>query len=280
MNHMFIITIAAFAALLAVLVCALCARRGTTFNVFANIAEGTHADSLTKLTDAAITTRHLLYKVGSDANHIAVSGATDIPLGTVADEATAAEEYVAVDLLGKGPTKRMVASEAMATTGVNVFAAASGKIALTGSVKVGVLLQTAGADGDVVEVADCNQESSLSAVPTSGGVGYKTGAGGAVTQITSASTGVTLNKITGQITTVALSTAAGAEEAFVLTNSQIAATDVVAVSTTYAGAGTPVVSVKGVAAGSCTLVITNLHASAALDAVLVANFAIIKGVAA
>jgi hypothetical protein len=116
--------------------------------------------------------------------------------------------------------------------------------------------------------------------PAGGGIGYATGAGGAVTQLTSASTGVTLDKLCGQITTVALTTAAAAEEVFTVTNSMVDANDVVTVSTTYAGAGTPAVSVKGVAAGSFVVVITNLHASAALDAVLVVNFAVIKSVAA
>jgi hypothetical protein len=147
-----IITSAAL-AVLTVLVIALCART-KNLTGFANIAEGTHTDSVTKLTDAAITTRHLLYKVGSDADHIAVAGANDVAIGTVADEASAAEEYVAVDLLGKGPTKRMVANAAMTTTGVPVFQAAAGKIALTGQRQVGILLQTSGADGDVVEVDD------------------------------------------------------------------------------------------------------------------------------
>lgn len=112
-----------------------------------------------------------------------------------------------------------------------------------------------------------------------GGPGFVTGEGGAVTQITSASTGVTLNTPCGQITTVALTTAGGAEEEFVFTNSEIVATDTIVFGTTYAGAGTPVVSVKGMGAGSCSLVITNLDASA-LDALMVINFAIIKAVAA
>lgn len=112
------------------------------------------------------------------------------------------------------------------------------------------------------------------------GLGYGTGAGGAVTQATNAATGVTLSKYCGQITTVALTTAAGAEEAFVVTNSLVDANDVIALSTTYAGGGTPILSVKGVGAGSFVVVISNAHASAALDAVLVVNFAVIKSVAA
>lgn len=121
---------------------------------------------------------------------------------------------------------------------------------------------------------------SLLVVSPTDYIGYQTGAGGAVTQITSASTGVTLSKPCGQITTVALTTAAAAEEEFTVTNTLVAATDVVVVGTTYAGAGTPIVAVKGVAAGSFKIVITNVHASNALNAVLVVNFAVIKSVAA
>lgn len=110
--------------------------------------------------------------------------------------------------------------------------------------------------------------------------GYQTGQGGAVTQITSSATGVTLSKQTGQITTVALTTAGAAEERFTVTNTLVEATDCIALGTTYAGAGTPAVSVMAVSAGSFDLVITNLHVSAALNAVMVINFALIKGKAA
>jgi len=114
-----------------------------------------------------------------------------------------------------------------------------------------------------------------------GQLGFKAGAGGAVTQATNASTGVTLSKPTGQITTVALTTAAAAEERFTVTNTLVAATDVVvATISTYAGAGTPVVSVIDVTAGSFDIVVANLHASAALDAALTINFVVLKGAAA
>lgn len=120
-------------------------------------AEGTageHELTVQHYTDGALAVRHLLVKQGSDNDHIAVCGATDIPLGTVADEAAAAEERKHVRLLGKGSTKRMIASEAMATTGVPVFAAAAGKIALSGTVKVGTLHSVATGDGSIVEVLD------------------------------------------------------------------------------------------------------------------------------
>lgn len=111
-------------------------------------------------------------------------------------------------------------------------------------------------------------------------LGFGTGAGGAITQITNSATGVTINTSTGQITTVALTTAAGAEERFTVTNSSVAATDIPVVSTTYNGAGTVGLSVQKVGAGVFDIVITNLHASAAFNAAMVINFAVIKGVAA
>lgn len=133
---------------------------------------------------------------------------------------------------------------------------------------------------DVVTTAKILDANVTNAKLAAGGPGFVTGEGGAVTQLTDSGTGVTLNKRVGQITTVALTTAAAAEEAFIVTNSEVDANDIVVVTTTYAGGGTPIVFVTTVAAGAFTINITNVHASAALDAVVVINFAVIKGVAA
>lgn len=122
-----------------------------------NVGEGTHAGSVTRKTDAALATRHLLHKVGSDADHVAPCGASDVPLGTVPDEASAAEENVEVALLGSAPsTRKMVASEAI-DAGEKVYTAASGKVQdLPTSAAtyycVGTALTAAAADGDVIEV--------------------------------------------------------------------------------------------------------------------------------
>ena len=115
--------------------------------------------------------------------------------------------------------------------------------------------------------------------PTAG-IGYSTGAGGAVTQSTNKSTGVTLNTVTGAITMNNASLAAGAEVAFTLTNSAIAATDVPVVAIKSGGTSASYgVSVTAVAAGSCEITVSNLSAGA-LGEALVLNFVIIKGVAA
>ena len=135
---------------------------------------------------------------------------------------------------------------------------------------------------NVVSGGTLNIESGATITNTAGGlVAGTTGAGGAVTQITSSSTGVTVTKSCGQITTVALTTAAAAEERFTVTaTGLVAATDCIALGTTYNGNGTAAISVCKVAADAFDIVITNLHASAALNAVVVINYAIIKSVAA
>ncbi|RJT32792.1 hypothetical protein D3227_25675 [Mesorhizobium waimense] len=102
----------------------------------------------------------------------------------------------------------------------------------------------------------------------------------AVTQITSITTGVTVDAYSGVITTVSQTVAAAGEADIVVTNSKVAATDViVACIKTHTSAGSFIAAVSAVAAGSFTLRLTNLHASAAGDNVLVINFLVLKATA-
>jgi hypothetical protein len=112
---------------------------------------------------------------------------------------------------------------------------------------------------------------------TGTGIGYATGAGGTVTQATSRSTGVTLSKFSGQITTHNASLAAAAEVEFTVTNTLVAATDVIVLSITPGGTGTPFAYVSAVAAGSFNITITNNHASTADTSADVINFIVLKG---
>ena len=110
-------------------------------------------------------------------------------------------------------------------------------------------------------------------------IGYTAGAGGTVTQNANKTTGVTLNKLSGQIVMNGAALAAAAEVAFTLTNSFIAATDVVIVNIQSVGtAGAYLVSVGAVAAGSCSITVSNASAGSLSQAVVL-NFAIIKSVA-
>ena len=68
----------------------------------------------------------------------------------------------------------------------------------------------------------------------SSGIGYGTGSGSTVTQITNRATGVTINAICGAITTDTTSLAAEASADFVVTNSAVAIGDVRSISTTRA----------------------------------------------
>ena len=106
--------------------------------------------------------------------------------------------------------------------------------------------------------------------------------GGAVTQITNRSTGVELNKPCGTITTHNASLAAEASASFVVTNSTVAATDVVVVSIkSGSNGGGTIVSVSAVAAGSFTIRVHNgnVAAGTAETGAIAINFAVIKSVA-
>ena len=123
--------------------------------------------------------------------------------------------------------------------------------------------------------------SSILSTSASAGVGYATGAGGVVTQLTDKSTAVTLNAICGTITMDAATLAHQTPVAFTLTNSAIAATDVVAVSVKSGGtAGAYLVSAGAVAAGSCSITLFNCQTAGNLSEAVVLSFAVIKAVAA
>jgi hypothetical protein len=136
--------------------------------------------------------------------------------------------------------------------------------------------------GEKITVAKdiASSKGFTSSAPTGVGIGYATGAGGAVTQATDRTTGVTLNTLTGQITTNNASLAAGAEAEFTVTNSTVAATDTIVLNITPGGTGTPFAYVSTVGSGSFKVTVTNLHASTADTSADVINFTVIKGVAA
>jgi hypothetical protein len=112
------------------------------------------------------------------------------------------------------------------------------------------------------------------------GVGYTPGAGGTVTQATSKTTDVTLNKPSGRVTLNGAALAAGATASFILYNTAIADTDTVLTSLSgsmgtmvnynvwnYVGAGYTVIAIKNISGGSLS------------DAPTI-NFAVIKGASA
>jgi hypothetical protein len=112
----------------------------------------------------------------------------------------------------------------------------------------------------------------------SGGIGYGTGSGGAVTQATSKSTGVTLNKSNGAITMHNASLAATTSVSFTFSNSLIVATDCVVISIkSGATQGAYLAQVDTVTAGACVITLRNYTGGALAEAVVL-NFAVIKAV--
>jgi hypothetical protein len=105
-------------------------------------------------------------------------------------------------------------------------------------------------------------------------IGYGAPAQGAVTQLTSKSTGVTLNTSAGQITLNAASLAATTNVTFTLTNSVLSAKDVLLLNVTNGTSGAYNAWVSSMAAGSATSTLRNISASPLAEAVVL-NFAII-----
>ena len=111
------------------------------------------------------------------------------------------------------------------------------------------------------------------AIGSTGTLGFVAGAGGAVTQATSRTTGVTLNNSTGQIT---MFSAAGSATAatFTVTNSQVAITDIIILNQ-KSGTNLYLLLVTAVAAGSFNITFYTTGGTAT-DAPVI-NFSVIKG---
>jgi hypothetical protein len=105
--------------------------------------------------------------------------------------------------------------------------------------------------------------------------GYATGSGGAVTQLTSKATGVTLNKTNGQITMDAANLLAATTVSFTLTNSTIEAGDIIVMNHISGGTLGAYLFNASTAAGSATINVSNWTAGALAQAVVI-RFAVIK----
>lgn len=126
--------------------------------------------------------------------------------------------------------------------------------------------------GNSVQIMKIDSSNNV-LVTTPSGLGYGTGAGGTVTQGTSRTTAVTINKPTGQIT---MFTAAGSAswQNFTVNNSLVASTDTVTI--TYTGGSNSYIMVPfKVSAGSFSVWFFSITGTATDTPVI--NFSIIKG---
>lgn len=130
-------------------------------------------------------------------------------------------------------------------------------------------------DLSTIKVDTINPHTT-SGIITIGGVAINNGGivltKGTVTQITSITTGVTVNEPSGKITTVSSTLAANASAQFTVTNSFCTATSVIVTNTSSSGTGKPHAKVVSTSAGSFVVQLENGDASVALNAAVVISF--------
>lgn len=126
------------------------------------------------------------------------------------------------------------------------------------------------------------QSAAQGGVRVKGNLGYAAGAGAGSTviQATNRATGVTINKMSGTITTDATSLAAEASAVFVVTNSKVEINDVIVLSIRSGKVALNTsVQVDAVAAGSFSIAVinNNVASGTAETGAIVINFVVIKG---
>ena len=109
--------------------------------------------------------------------------------------------------------------------------------------------------------------------------GYITGEGGTVTQATSKSTGVTLDKKCGRITLNGAALAAATTVSFTLTNNKIASTDLLVLNHVSAGTAGAYLLNAQAGAGSASINVRNITAGSLSEAIVI-GFAVIQAVTA
>lgn len=204
------------------------------------------------------------------------TGAVVIPTGTftdlIATSFTTAPAAAKIAVAGTSIT----ASGTDTNIDITLTPKGTGKVVADGVAINGGTIATTGTNANITLSPNGTGEVVITKPFGYGG----SGTGGTVTQATSRTTGVTLNKLSGQITLFAATAISGhASNEFTLTNSFIDATDVVHVcfasGLTSAQYG---VAVTAVSAGSCKITVSNFSNSATPSDTPVLNFVVIKGV--
>jgi len=196
--------------------------------------------------------------------------------GTIGAGSTVTSQYgfqVGASLTGATNNYGFYSNIASGSNRWNFYAGGTANNAFAGNSRFG---------GTSAPVATVDVTGSVAATTTilstgaTSGIGYATGAGGAVTQATSRTTGVTLNNVSGAIT---LFSAAGSTTAatFTVTNSAVAATDVIHISQ-KSGTNLYVPLVTAVSAGSFNVTFYTTGGTATDAPVF--SFVVIKAVAA
>lgn len=225
----------------------------------------------------AVTNKASGGTIGTAATTVDIAGTINI------NQTTASQTLTVPDPTDTATSKAIiinnVGTQAFTMLSQTVNAAAGLYIQWNGAAWSVISSVYAGTFSGAVTATSVTSAGTITSTSATAGVGYATGAGGTVTQGTSKSTGVTLNKVTGNVISHNASLTGGASVSFTLTNSTIAAADVVVVSVkSGASTGLYTAAVTAVAAGSCIITITNIGSTA--GEVVTINFSVVKSVAA
>lgn len=266
--------------------------------------------SLTVATGKTLTANNSLTLAGTDGTTMTFPGSSDTVVTLAATQTLSNKTLASPSITGSAtvtssssnalavgpngttnPVLQVVGSTASQATGIQVVGNAAGGgggiVAISSATNEPLILNAKGtspvsiagiSSGGVLLCGGGGATTAAGAIlssSASGGVGYSTGAGGAVTQITGRTTGVTLNKTTGAITLFAAAPAVGTWVSCTVTNSTVAATDVVHVAV-KSGTNTYIAHVTATAAGSFQLSFTSIVGTTSDSPVI--NFAVIKGV--
>jgi hypothetical protein len=231
-----------------------------------SVSDVTKKVTVTNLLNAAVTFSGT--KTLADATNIAVGTGTGTKIGT---ETTQKLGFFNATPVAQAANTADL-KDAFCGLGFMVDGGASPLNLDSGALTCGAL--TAGA-------ATTSSVSSTGAIRSSSataGVGYATGAGGTVTQATDKSTGVTLNAICGSITLAGSDNiTSGATKTFLLTNSAIAATDVLILNHVSGGTAGAYGLNAQAATGSASINITNISSTGKNESPVI-RFAVIKAV--
>ncbi|HEV2695248.1 MAG TPA: hypothetical protein VG347_20310 [Verrucomicrobiae bacterium] len=104
--------------------------------MFANIGEGTfETGKKSYIPDASTNGRYLIYKIGSDADHVTLAGLNDVAIGVSDDQAdTTNSQSITIKLFGVCPGMMRVQTDGTIANGNYVKAGANGQatLAVTG----------------------------------------------------------------------------------------------------------------------------------------------------